>query len=65
MLDDMSLGLLNWIERKVLLMSLSSSEKEVFSEELKAKKDKYIRQRVYYENLMTLNDPEFYKKNAI
>lgn len=65
MLDDMSLGLLNWIERKVLLMSLSSSEKEVFTEELKAKKDKYIRQRVYYENLMTLNDPEFYKKNAI
>lgn len=46
-------------------MSLSSSEKEVFTEELKAKKDKYIRQRVYYENLMTLNDPEFYKKNAI
>jgi len=43
MLDDMSLGLLNWVERKVLLMSLLSSEKEVFTDNLKAKKDKYIR----------------------
>ena len=46
-------------------MSLISQEREVFTEDLKSKKDQYIRNRVYYESLPTLNPPEFYKSHKI
>ena len=37
----------------------------MFSEDLKSKKDQYIRNRVYHESLSTLNPPDFYKFHKI
>jgi hypothetical protein len=37
MLDDMAIDLMYWLEKKILLNSLTNGIKEIFSEELKNK----------------------------
>lgn len=45
MLDDMALDLMNWLEKKILLNSLTNGIKETFSEELKIKWDMYYKNK--------------------
>lgn len=45
MLDDMAIDLMYWLEKKILLNSLTNGIKEIFSEELKNKWDMYLKNK--------------------
>lgn len=63
MLDDMAFDLMNWLERKILTSPMP--EGEVFSDELKQKRQKYLRRKEFYETHVNLNSEEFYGENDI
>ena len=60
MLDDMSLDMLHWLERKILLNP--QNYRENFSSLLIKKRNNYIKNKDQYDKLQSLNHPDFYEK---
>ena len=50
MLDDMAFGVMDWLERKVL-----TTVNDNFEKALRRKRDRYLKEKVLYEKLRTLN----------
>ena len=64
MLDDMAFDLVNWLERKILTNSMPESE-GVLNDQLRMKRNLFMRQGLFFERHHNLNLPEFYAENQL
>jgi hypothetical protein len=56
MLDDMALGVMGWLERKILTTTQDSFEKN-----LRKKRELFLKQKPMYDALPVLNSQDFIK----
>jgi hypothetical protein len=63
MLDDMSFDLINWLERRILVSSMQ--DPSALNDQLRQKRNIYLRNRDLYELHDNLNLTEFYEENQI
>lgn len=65
MLDDMSFDLVTWLERKILTSVMPEESQLNLSSVLKLKRNRYLKNKDFFEDHKHLNFEEFYNEQNI